>query len=799
MRGVGILLLVVLLCSVSVLAQAQPTQQFSKILISPLYRESMASATNYSYNVTVVPPDRISSVVSAVVSFNAQINGQTQNFTLWVNNQSCMNPSYVVATAFSATGNIQFYFDCSNVITVAGNYTLKLKSAVNTGVVSGWIDLTYMNNPRGSVAVSGTEYVSGDPATIFVQLLDNNANPVENGNCYVDIYYPLSNGTHPYSVSDAPMVHAANGDDGLYYYDLIAPSQLGVYMVSAKCAYNYNWQWIFPTNELAFWPVRQAQTGTWGGAEQSLNNPEDATYDSCQSSTSCIANYTFNVSKYGNLTNVTNINLYYLGEATKATTMTFYYYNGSSMVALSNTLALVATGSTTAPSGIDQLQSNSIPVTAILNGTVKVQVNENQGTTHALYNNWLALAVLSSYGTVAQNVKGNSEMHISGSSDTSDTRFYTVTSCDGFVDGRCGTFTNDAEFNLVEGEIEDFLNVTAKTTQANVQVHYETTFSEDCVSLYWVKKWNGTAWVLFTNYSTSSEPQNENCVLTFNQDMVGGQDYRYWVKMDNFMRWEVDWSKQYSDTVNRTIADVCDPLNFTYVNPIINTTVLSNDTTIGFCQQAKDDQYWIGTYWTQSNSVTTAGSFITFVQEMRFYRTTLRARYEWLEQQGKVLPSLSGINATVNRTEALAVQINTTTTQTLSLVQQMWTWVQSIFGWTQTSPAAQDRSAAFLAAQYYADQQNAVVVQLLLNGTGVSTGACSINIYLPNMTKIINNVTMTYTGDDGLYSYLWLPPTYGSYPARVNCSGASLIGQVSAAASLGVSAPQNGVVMSVIS
>lgn len=670
-----IFVVVLMLLAVSVSA-VQPTQNYLKLYMFPFYRASMSQNTNYTYQVNVTAPDGISKISSAIISLDAWIS-PTVTFSIWVNGQPCTTSNYSISTTYASAGRGVPMFDCANRIIDAGLYNVTIRPAgQNVGASTVWLDVTYLNNPKGSVGVSGTEYVSGDPATIFVQLLDNNANPVENGNCYVDIYYPLSNGTHPYVVVDAPMVHATNGDDGLYYYDLTAPVQIGIYMVSAKCSYNYNWQWIYPTNELNFWPVRQAQTGTWAGAEQSLNNPEDATYDSCHTSGACIANYTFNVSKYGNLTNMTGINLYYLGEATKATTMTFYYWNGTALVALSNSLALVATGSTTAPSGIDQLQTNFIPVSAVIGGIVKVQINENQGTTHALYNNWLSLAILSSYGTISQNVKGNSEMHISGSSDTSDTRFYTVTTCDGFYDGRCAIFTNDVEFNLVEGEIEDYLNVTAKTTQNNVQVKYETPFTVDCTALYWVKWWNGTGWSLFTNYSVSSEPQNENCVLTLNQDMVGGQDYRYWVKMDNFMKWEVDWSKKMSDTMNMTIASICDSLNFTYVNPIINTTALSNNTMIGFCQQAKDDQYWINVYYADSQFVSKVGQYTSYVHELRFYRPSLQMRYEWLLHEGVVVPELRQINVTT-------MQINSTVNQTQSLVNQIWTWVQGLFNWSQ--------------------------------------------------------------------------------------------------------------------
>lgn len=402
-------------------ASIEPTQQSNKLFLNPFYKPSMTNNQNYSYFVNINPPDKISSVSSAIISFDVYLT-PTVTFNLWVNNKQCNNPTYTVSTTFAGAGQSRISFDCSNVITQADNYSVILKPVgANTGAVNGWLDLTYMNNPSGNIILSGTEYSPNDPATIFVQLKDSQGLPVQNGNCYVDVYYPLTNGTHPYTISDAPMIQAS-GDDGLYYYDLTAPSTLGVYMLSAKCSYTYNYVWIYPSSENTKYPVRGAVTGTWSGAEINLNNPEDGVYDSCQTSNNCVANYTFNVSAYGNISNVNNINLYYTGESTKATTLLFACLNkNGTYMNLPNSLSLLATGSVTAPSGIDQMQSNSIPLYCLDNATtntINIRLTENQGSTHALYNNWLSLALLTSTGTI-QDVKGSSEMHITNIANAS--------------------------------------------------------------------------------------------------------------------------------------------------------------------------------------------------------------------------------------------------------------------------------------------------------------------------------------------------------------------------------------------
>ena len=108
-----ILTLGMMLLLVGVVYGIQPTQQFNKIYLTPFYRESLSSNTNYTFTVSINPPDKITSVIGAIISYNAQINGQSQNFSIWVNGRACNTPSYYIATAFSTTGNMQFSFDCS--------------------------------------------------------------------------------------------------------------------------------------------------------------------------------------------------------------------------------------------------------------------------------------------------------------------------------------------------------------------------------------------------------------------------------------------------------------------------------------------------------------------------------------------------------------------------------------------------------------------------------------------------------------------------------------------------------------
>lgn len=389
-----------------------PTQQFNKIYLNPFYRASINANTNYSYAIQVTPPDKISSVVSAIITFKAYIS-PTVNFNIAVNGQACNTPSYTISTTYASAGQGEITFDCSNVINKAGSYILSLRADKNSGAITGWLDLTYMNNPFGSIEISGTEYSPNDPVTVFTQLKDAYRNPVQNGVCYLDVWWPLNGtGAHPYTIQDAPMLQAI-GDDDIYYYDMTAPSILGVYMLSAKCSYAYNWQWIYPETEVVYKSTATRVTGTWYGDTVVLNTKSDLLYERCDATAAiaCQSTYSFNVSQYGNITNVTTINLYHAGQGdTAGRVVTFAYWNGTTYVNLANTWTVSALGASTTQVGpVDQFTTNSIPITAIIGNKVLIRTTSQTGLAR-YYNNWLSLALLSSSGTLEDLKSG--EIHI---------------------------------------------------------------------------------------------------------------------------------------------------------------------------------------------------------------------------------------------------------------------------------------------------------------------------------------------------------------------------------------------------
>ena len=88
-------------------------------------------------------------------------------------------------------------------------------------------------SPTGArIKVFGTEYVPNDEGRVFLQLLDENYQPIDDGACLLYLYYP--NRTIWF---DSALMMYQEDSKGLYYFDFIVPNITGVYMVTVECLY----------------------------------------------------------------------------------------------------------------------------------------------------------------------------------------------------------------------------------------------------------------------------------------------------------------------------------------------------------------------------------------------------------------------------------------------------------------------------------------------------------------------------------------------------------------------------------
>jgi len=190
-----------------------------------------------------MPPDGVSQVYYVKANIRADMTGTTSRIYFYVNGQSC-TPSYYDVSEKS--WGYTMSFDCTNRITNVGNYSYTIDSNKNLQNIYIEWEITYKNNPsveleqifetvRTKFNIHGTEYQIGDSATIWLQLLDEDYQPINNAICLMDLYNP----DKTIWLTDSPMLYL-NNSEGIYYYDLIIGNETGVYMTNVKCNYIIN-------------------------------------------------------------------------------------------------------------------------------------------------------------------------------------------------------------------------------------------------------------------------------------------------------------------------------------------------------------------------------------------------------------------------------------------------------------------------------------------------------------------------------------------------------------------------------
>jgi len=624
----------------------QPTQNYNKIYISPFYLPSMTgsgvSQPNYTFSVSVNPPDGLSKVINAMVNFQIYIS-PTVTYTLYVNNKSCNNPNFTISTTFASQGMAYISFDCSNVITSTGNYTLKLSGNKDSSATYGWLDLTYMNNPKQeNLFVSGTEYQVGDYATIFLQLKDSQGSAINNGNCYLDVYYPsYGNLSHPVLYTDVGMIYKT-GSNGLYFFDMVVPNVTGVYMLGASCSYAYQLNWLFAPSETVRKPTRTAINGTYLSDTIVLNSFEDGLYEKCTAilyggNRVCEAYYDFNST---GIDNFTALDLYYAGESDAAPTATFYVWNwtSSAWITLANTLTFSSTASASsppAPTSVDEFVTNSItPSNYTINYTTKItriRMRIVLGTTYNLYNNWLALKFLTSEGQI-QELKGSGELHVSNALSNLTVNI------------------NQSQLNSILSAIAS-VNQTLNTTAMNYLIQINGTTFQINQSLYndylslltAINSVNATA-----NLTLSYVVALNGSV--FNLSIAELSHFNQLLALLNSINYTLNTTLEYKlDLINGTVFQINQSQSAYYLS------LLGAIESVGATLNGSITQYLVAINGTTYNlSVNEYNHYVSILQAINSANDTQNWQYLSL------LSLLNSINATGNTTLTLVASINQT-------------------------------------------------------------------------------------------------------------------------------------------
>jgi hypothetical protein len=298
---------------------------------------------------------------------------------------------------------------------------MTLRADKNSGASTAWIDLTYTNDPLGSVQVHGTEYRPGEFGKVWLQLLNSSGQEINTAICRVDIY-DMDGGEYIERATMTNQVH-----DGIFYYNLYVPEEYGVYPVIAKCFYDAQ-----TNNSLATGSVINIGTATGGTTYVNTWADDNVYHDIDEVNTAGIHRidviYNYSSVVQTSVNNTLGWHVDWHGRwanspAGDNPTIQLFNYTSSSWIVLENTISSVGAG--------DQFVSNSFntPITNLTQlgiisstGKVALRIVDNttlaDGTKTKLKTDYLWFAI--DYTTDAGNwaeVRGGSEIHVADSFD----------------------------------------------------------------------------------------------------------------------------------------------------------------------------------------------------------------------------------------------------------------------------------------------------------------------------------------------------------------------------------------------
>jgi hypothetical protein len=602
-----ILLSIIFIFLINGVLAVQPTQNFNKLFLSPFYLPSTTQNIENTFLVNLNPPDKISNVLSAMISFDVWLNPSI-NFTLKVNNQKCSNPEYYISTTYAGAGKNQVSFDCSNVIKQSGNYTIILKANKDTGAMTGFLDLTYMNNPTGDVTVHGTEYSYGQQAKVWLQLLDSNGSTISNGICFIDIFNP----TNTNYLEQATMTNMNH--EGIYYYDLGVPMMQGVYPVIASCYYTAG-------QTSNYGSTITMSRGTLDSGSMTNTKVLDGSYMVTTESPSgegnprrytSIINFTsgFICSNISELL-LTGITISWTGRwnsnvANDIMTILIWNYTSNKWIPLANTI----TGSGTGVKSV----SNSFSFTNITqagfvnssgsNLRLKFNDTELSDTTSSGFDyDYLSVDCNQLISPQWQEVKGSSELHVTSPLaylEELQSDAYTINTTQ-VIELFNGTNITDIYYTGIFKHSFSISSGTVSTEQKFIE--YQGLHSIPCDSVIGFYYTNSTGKYAYP-YKTQRQTDEDHCSVNFYLNLSQGQLYDFEVYYKNVWESEIRSTNTGVNAISPLLESGCLlwQMGHGYPNYIIpkNITNLEYDYYYMACANWHDNFYWFNKSYFQS-------------------------------------------------------------------------------------------------------------------------------------------------------------------------------------------------------
>lgn len=228
---------VALALAILIVPSVNAVQSIRTIEYPLAYEQYPLANTVYERNITIFPPDGIEEIEALEFMIRGDFLASTQVYggIIFAEQVYFCNPTDWTSPTWNVDG-YEMTFDCTDYVgTWKGHPTIPLQFMWQADQLFGnakpRVKMTYLNKPKITMnyKVSGTEYEPQQDGMLFLQLLDETNDPVENASCSVSIYYPDG------FLKWKDQQEMIESDEGLYFFSFTTPNVEGVYMAAAYC------------------------------------------------------------------------------------------------------------------------------------------------------------------------------------------------------------------------------------------------------------------------------------------------------------------------------------------------------------------------------------------------------------------------------------------------------------------------------------------------------------------------------------------------------------------------------------
>ena len=635
-----------------------------------------------------------------------------------------------------------------------------------------------------TIEVHGTQYDAAENGKLFIQLLDENNNPLNDSICYMSLWYPMGEETVFHNQLMSYL------DEGLYYYNFQTPYRNGIYPASSYCIVNAtDIQQNFTSDDFETGTI---SGGTGWSSDWVLNGASIDTGDSYQ------GDYSLEVDGDGDAPNRDVETC----DSSDDVTVSFYWWADSLESEGQEGPGGPPGGPGGPPGGprdddifriyIDDGSGSSFLVKEITNAnddnvwrqvsktfnvdddgfdfssdmTFRATSSGGEADDYVRVDNIEITTSCATSGNISeyQLVRGSGEVHVQSdmlyTSEMTRGELYNETFFDGFY------FYYDIQSRTA-------VNVSGDLIETKTYEGFP------CKYINYVQEYNETdgMWYNISDLSYN-ERDGGRCQVTFPLDLEPDKTHKVRVQADNYWKQGVLTDYQNNVLLKDFMDIAC--INYKEANNLTDYDVPLEEVP------PRLDNFH-SSCWAFYNSFyeynkTFSESFLSLlyieknftVREMNNYEANLLHLREVSENTIKQATSLiEGLSMSNAYSQSLLADPfppdNPDYAKYFSNISSSYLNYKKILNLTSQ---VEDQTTTFIGGtEYESGEDGKIAIRLLKNNGGVETGAtCTANILYPNETAFVTSQAMSEHGD-GVYTYNFtVPETEGVYTYYTDCS-----------------------------